>query len=60
MARIYSEAVQDKQSGKWGFYLRHEIDGVLLEPIYVFYSQQEAEQELIKALRELGDLARKG
>lgn len=59
MAKIYSEAVQDKQSGKWGFYLTHEIDGILLEPIYVFDAQQDAEQELVNALRKLGDLAQK-
>lgn len=58
MAKIYSEAVQDKVSGKWGFYVKHEIDGVLLEPIYVFDTQQEAEQELIKVLRDLGNLAK--
>lgn len=60
MAKVYSEAMQDQESGKWGFYLKHEIDGVLLEPIYAFDTQQEAEQELVKALRELGDLAQKG
>lgn len=60
MAKIFSEAVQDTQTGKWGFYLENENDGVLLEPIYVFETQEEAEQELLKALRELGELAQKG
>lgn len=57
MAKIYSESVQDNASGKWDFYLKHKIDGVLLEPIFVFDSQEETEQELVKVLRDLGDFA---
>lgn len=60
MTKIYSEAVQDERSGKWGVCVMHEIDGVLLEPIYVFDTQRQAEQNLIKVLRDLSDLAKKG
>ncbi len=56
MAKIYSEAAQDQVSGKWGLYVVHEFDGTLLEPIYIFDTLQEAEQELIKVLRDLGNL----
>jgi len=56
MAKIISEAVQDPESGKWGFYIDHELDGRLLEPIYLFDTQGAAEEELIAALRELGGM----
>lgn len=59
MAKILSEAVQDQKSGKWGFYVNHETEGQLLEPIYVFESQREAEQKLLEVLKELGEIAKK-
>lgn len=56
MAKIFSEAVQEQTTGKWGFYLVHETDGVLLEPVYVFDSQKQAEDELVRVLQGFADL----
>lgn len=58
MSKIFGEAIQDTDSGKWGIKTNHEDGSIITEPDFIFDSQESAEAELIKSLKELGELAK--
>jgi len=57
MAITSGEAIQDPQSKKWGYVISHEDGSIISKSGYIFDSQKEAENELIKLLRGLGKYA---
>lgn len=58
MSKVYGEAVQDPSSGKWAFKMAHEDDGTIFQSDFIFDTQAQAEAELVKCLRGLGEIAK--
>ena len=54
MSLISGEAIQEPNSKKLGYVIKHSDGTVLSEPGYEFNTQKEAEDELIKVLKKLG------
>lgn len=58
MSKVFGEAVQNIETKKWAFIMRHSDGSIILEPNYDFDTKQEAEAELIKLLQGLGKQAK--
>jgi hypothetical protein len=54
MSKVFGESIQDPETGKWKWLIKHEDAGTLIDSEGIFDTEDESDFALVQALKGLG------